>query len=65
VADANEQTRRYREFLDLMPLTLALAGLPSSEAGRYYSEDQMETRIFTLRHAYKAARAFAKETVTK
>ncbi|MDA0587786.1 MAG: hypothetical protein O2820_02870 [Planctomycetota bacterium] len=65
MADANEQTRRYREFLDLMPLTLALAGLPSSEAGRYYSEDQMETRIFTLRHAYKAARAFAKETVTK
>ncbi len=65
MADANEQTRRYREFLDLMPLTLALAGLPSSEAGRYYSEDQMETRIFTLRHAYKAARAFARETVAK
>ncbi|GIX02995.1 MAG: hypothetical protein KatS3mg113_0001 [Planctomycetaceae bacterium] len=23
-----EQQRRYREFLDLLPLTIALAGLP-------------------------------------
>lgn len=65
MADANEQTRRYREFLDLMPLTLALAGLPASEPGRYYTEEQMETRIFALRHAYKAARGFARETVSK
>lgn len=63
MADASEQTRRYREFLDLMPLTLALAGLPPSEQGRYYSEEQMETRIYALRHAYKAARAFARESV--
>jgi hypothetical protein len=65
VADANEQTRRYREFLDLMPLTLALAGLPPSEQGRYYTEEQMETRLFTLRHAYKAAREYAREVVAK
>ena len=48
-----------------MPLTLALAGLPPSESGRYYSEEQMETRIYALRHAYKAARAFARESVSK
>ena len=34
MADASEQQRRYREFLDLMPLTLALAGLPESDHGK-------------------------------
>lgn len=57
----NEQQRRYREFLDLLPLTLALAGLPPSESGRYYGEEQIETRLFAIRHAYKAARSLARE----
>lgn len=61
-ADTN---RRYREFLDLMPLTLALAGLPVSEPGRYYNEEQIETRTYAIRHAYKQARAVAKEIVSK
>ncbi len=62
---ANEQTRRYREFLDLMPLTLALAGLPQSDSGRYYSEEQIESRAFTIKHAYKAARTLARECIQK
>ena len=47
-ADPNvaEQQRRYREFLDLMPLTIAFAGLPTSDTGKYYTEEQMETRAF-------------------
>lgn len=65
MADPNEIQRRYREFLDLMPLTLALAGLPPSELGKYFSVEQIETRVFVLRHAYKAAREFAKEVVTR
>ena len=64
-ADPNEVQRRYKEFLDLLPLTLNLAGLPTSENGKYYSEEQMETRLFVLRHAYKAARSFAREVVMK
>src|SRR5215471_14773512 len=36
---ANDLQQKYRQFLDLMPLTLALAGLPTSE-NRLYSEDQ-------------------------
>jgi hypothetical protein len=59
-----EQQRRYREFLDLMPLTIALAGLPASD-GKYYTEEQIETRLFALRHAYKAARQFAREQITR
>ncbi|WP_459558535.1 hypothetical protein [Lacunimicrobium album] len=57
--------RRYKEFLDLMPLTLALAGLPPSDVGRYFTEEQIETRIFAVRHAYKASRALAREFVQK
>ena len=61
--EASDIQRRYREFLDLLPLTLSLAGLPTSDLGRYFNEDQIEARTFTLRHAYRAARQFAREVV--
>lgn len=62
-SDPAEVSRRYKEFIDLMPLTLALAGLPSSEQGRYYTAEQIEARLFTVRHAYRAARQLARELV--
>lgn len=65
MSDVNEQQRRYKEFLDLLPLTLALAGLPTSEHGKYYNEEQIETRLFAVRHAYKAARGLVRELVAK
>lgn len=66
MAEAIEQQKqRYREFLDLLPLTLELAGLPKSEHGRYYTEEQIEARLFTIRHAMKAARLVARESVKK
>ena len=52
--------QKYRQFLDLLPLTLSLSGLPTSE-GRLYSEEQMEGRAITVRLAYKVARNLAKE----
>jgi hypothetical protein len=61
-SDAGEIQRRYREFLDLLPLTLAVAGLPCSE-GKLFNEDQIEARMYTLRHAYRAARQLAREIV--
>ncbi len=60
-----DQQRRYREFLDLMPLMITIAGLPTSDIGKYYTEEQMETRIFALRHAYKMARQFAREQISR
>ncbi len=57
--------RRYREFLELMPLTLALAGLPHSETGKYYGEEQIETRLFAVKHAYKAAKGLVREIAQK
>ncbi|ADV62103.1 hypothetical protein Isop_1518 [Isosphaera pallida ATCC 43644] len=52
--------RKYKEFLDLLPLTLALAGLPTSE-GRLYTEEQIEGRAMTIRIAYRKAREAARE----
>jgi hypothetical protein len=63
MADSSDVQRRYREFLDLLPLTLSLAGLPHSEPGRYFTAEQIESRLFTIRHAYKAARQLARECI--
>jgi hypothetical protein len=65
VTDPTDVQRRYKEFIDLLPLTLSLAGLPTSDHGRYFTEEQIEARLFTVRHAYKAARQLARETIQK
>ena len=65
MADPNDLQRNYKEFLDLLPLTLALAGLPQSETGKYYTEEQIESRVFNIKHAYKAARTVARECIQK
>ena len=63
MADTNEQQRSYREFVDLLPLTLSLAGLPASQQGKYYTDEQIEARLFTIRNAYKLARQVARECI--
>ena len=65
MTDPNEVQRRYKEFIDLLPLTLTLAGLPASDHGKYFTEDQIEARVFTVRHAYKAARQLVRDAVQK
>ena len=62
-ADEETMKRRYREFLDLMPLTLAIGGLPPSEGTFYFNAEQMEIRANTLAAAFKMARQMAKEIV--
>lgn len=52
--------QKYRQFLDLMPLTISLAGLPPSE-NRLFGEEQIEARAITMRLAYKVARNLARE----
>jgi hypothetical protein len=65
VTDPADVQRRYKEFVDLLPLTLSLAGLPASDHGRYFTEEQIEARLFTIRHAYKAARQLVREAIQK
>ncbi len=59
-ASASDLQQKYRQFLDLLPLTVSLAGLPTSE-GRLYSEEQIEARGITIKAAYRVARNVAKE----
>jgi hypothetical protein len=56
-----QQRRNVNEFMQLLPLTLAIAGLPESEHGRHFNEGQMEARATTIRNAYKFARQVIKD----
>jgi hypothetical protein len=52
----DKQQQRVKEFMQLLPVTVELAGLPKSEPGHYYSPEQIEARAITLKHAFKVAR---------
>jgi len=53
---ADRQQQKVREFMSLLPLTLAVAGLPNAEHGKHFNEGQMDARATTIRTAYKIAR---------
>ncbi|HEX4129455.1 MAG TPA: hypothetical protein VHZ24_05385 [Pirellulales bacterium] len=55
--------RRYREFLDLLPLTVAIAGLPLNNTNRNITSEQMEARAQNLATAFKLARQTVREAV--
>lgn len=63
--DEETMKRRYREVLDLMPLTLAIGGLPPSEGTFYFNSEQMEIRANTLAAAFKFAKQMVREVVTQ
>jgi len=52
----DRQQQKVREFMSLMPLTLAIAGLPDCEPGKHFNEGQMDARTTTIKIAYKLAR---------
>ena len=62
--DEETLRRRYREFLELMPLTISIAGLPTSQSPFNFSADQMEVRTATLATAFKLARQLVRDAVT-
>ena len=55
--------RNYRQFLELLPVTLAIAGLPTSEGNRHYTSEQMQNRSQTVIAAYKVTRQLIREVV--
>jgi hypothetical protein len=55
-ASPDRQQTKLREFMSMLPLTIELAGLPKAEAGRHFTDGQMEVRVNSLRNAYKLAR---------
>jgi hypothetical protein len=54
--NADRQQQKVQEFMRLLPLTLAVAGLGQSESGRHLTEGQMEARATSIKAAYKIAR---------
>jgi hypothetical protein len=62
-AAAADRQQKANEFMRLLPLTLALAGLPDSDPGKYFNEGQMENRAAAMRAAYKVARQLLIEVI--
>lgn len=59
----DRQQQKVREFMSLLPLTLAVAGLPDCENGKHFNEGQMDARATTIKTAYKIARQIVLEVV--
>ncbi len=53
---SERQQQKVNEFMKLIPLTEAIAGLPEAPAGTHFTEGQLEARATTLKTAYKVAR---------
>ncbi len=62
---ADRQQQKVREFMNLLPLTLAVAGLSQAEPGKFFSEGQLDARSTTIRAAYKVARQIITEIASK
>ena len=61
--DVDRQQQKVKEFMSLLPLTLAISGLPECEPGKHFTETQLEARATTVRTAYKIARQIIMEVV--
>jgi hypothetical protein len=53
---SDRQQQKVKEFMSLLPLTLALAGLHEAAPGQIFNDGQMEARATSVRNAYKVAR---------
>lgn len=52
---------RMAEFMRLLPLTEAIAGLPHCEHGKSFTEGQLEVRCTNLKLAFKMAKQLLRE----
>ncbi|HQU42317.1 MAG: hypothetical protein B7Z73_00310 [Planctomycetia bacterium 21-64-5] len=62
-ADDEQLKRRYREFLDLLPLTIEIAGLAKNTSARSFGSEQMEARAQVLATAFKLARQVVRDAI--
>ena len=56
--------QRLQQFVELLPVTIAIAGLSRTDQGKYMTEEQMEIRMRTLLKAYKFAKLAVKEATS-
>jgi hypothetical protein len=59
----DRQQQKVKEFMGLLPLTLAIAGLPPAEPGSHLTEGQLEARATSIKLAYKVARHLIMDVV--
>lgn len=58
---ADVRNQRIKEFMQILPLTAELAGLPKCEPNKIFTSDQLDLRCTNLKNAYKLARGLLKE----
>jgi hypothetical protein len=61
--DEEALKRRYREFLDLLPLTIEIAGLSTNSSPRSFTAEQMDARAQVLGQAFKLARQVVRDAI--
>lgn len=64
-SSVDRQRQKINEFLQILPLTVAIAGLPTVEPGKHLNEGQMEVRANAIRNAYKLARQLLLDVANK
>jgi hypothetical protein len=57
----DRQQQEMRNFMSLLPLSVAIAGLPNIEEGRHLNEGQMDVRATQLKLAYKIAKKLVRD----
>ncbi|HEV3345300.1 MAG TPA: hypothetical protein VG125_33290 [Pirellulales bacterium] len=62
-ADEEALKRRYREFIDLLPLTIEIAGLSVNNSHRSFTAEQMDARAQVLGQAFKLARQVVRDAI--
>ena len=63
MADQDAVQRCYREFVDLLPMTLAISGLGPHDGSRSLTTDQMEARANVIQLAFRIARERVRESI--
>lgn len=63
MADADAIQKAYREFLDLMPMTLQVAGLKPADSAKSFTPEQMQARAQVIQNAFKISRVAIREAV--
>jgi hypothetical protein len=58
---ADVRNQRIKEFLQFLPLTAELAGLPKCDPNKIFTADQLDLRVTNLKIAYKLARGLLKD----
>lgn len=61
LATPDQRQQKMKEFMSLLPLTIEIAGMPTSGLNELLTSANMEARVICLKNAYKLARQMIRE----